>query len=707
MAIAKVIYKESSSATGEVWMDVTQKTVTSATMLNNITALKNDGTNITGNIAFKNATNLTAFANTVTVQSGYYSSVVSKSIDDGDVWTPATTITANPTITVNTSTGLITATTSKATNITPSVTAGYVTQGYATAGTVSVSGSNTSQLQVQAAQTWTPTETAQTISSGRYLTGVQTIAAISSTYVGTGVPSGSISFTTSTGEFRANAGYYPAAKTYDVTTKAASTIYPSTTQQIIASGRYLTGAQTFAPVVTANLEASYIASGITVTVGDSSNASRIANVTGTLQGAESFAAIYKSLAYRSTIYSSSPLVSEWANSLSLISEYQFCGEPFYGSFIFPNVSYVGLYAFGRPYINQAQGGGNFTVSFPIPSSLQVGVFAYAGGLKKATFPNVSSIQQGAFYSCGISEVLSDDFPICTAIHYEAFRGCTALSKVEFPECISIGASAFYLCYNLSSISFPKCQSISYAAFSGCSKLTKLNFPECITISTSAFYSDYGITSISFPKCEIIAEGAFQGCSSLSQAIFPQCTEIFARAFSVCIRLTEASFPECLQIGSFAFDQCKSLTTISFPKCSIIQSYAFRSCHNLLEASFPECTTIPVGAFQFCSALNTAYFSKCSSIYNNAFQSCSSLTEASFPSCTFISGYAFSYCTKLESVYFMGSSVPSILANVFYLTPIQSSSYLGYFGSIYVPSSLVDSYKTATNWASYSSRIVGI
>ena len=51
MAISKVVYKSSSSATPVTWMDVTGKTVTAASMRNGVTALKNDGTNITGNIA--------------------------------------------------------------------------------------------------------------------------------------------------------------------------------------------------------------------------------------------------------------------------------------------------------------------------------------------------------------------------------------------------------------------------------------------------------------------------------------------------------------------------------------------------------------------------------------------------------------------------------------------------------------------------------
>jgi hypothetical protein len=56
----------------------------------------------------------------------------------------------------------------------------------------------------------------------------------------------------------------------------------------------------------------------------------------------------------------------------------------------------------------------------------------------------------------------------------------------------------------------------------------------------------------------------------------------------------------------------------------------------------------------------------------------------------------------------GSSVVT-LSNVtaFANTPISASSHLGTFGSIYVPASLVDAYKSATNWVTYAARITAI
>lgn len=166
-------------------------------------------TYVGSDITRRSSANLTASGATVTAPAGYYAEVATKSVASGSASTPATAITANPTISVSSS-GLITSSVSGSKSITPTVNAGYVSSG--TAGTVSVSGSKTQQL----------------------------------------------------------------------TTKAAATIYPSTTDQTIASGTYLTGIQTIKAVTVSGLSAGNIASGVTVKVGDSADDDRITSVTGTL-----------------------------------------------------------------------------------------------------------------------------------------------------------------------------------------------------------------------------------------------------------------------------------------------------------------------------------------------------------------------------------------------------------------------------------------
>ena len=142
-------------------------------MLSGVTAYAGT-TKYTGSIVTKTGSDLSASGDTVSVPAGYYATNTSKAVAGGSATTPATTISVTPTITVDSDTGEIAASVSATQSVTPTVSAGYVSAG--TAGTVTVSGSDTSQMTVQGAQTITPTTSSQTLAKGTFLTGVQTIA---------------------------------------------------------------------------------------------------------------------------------------------------------------------------------------------------------------------------------------------------------------------------------------------------------------------------------------------------------------------------------------------------------------------------------------------------------------------------------------------------------------------------------------------------
>ena len=164
------------------------------------------------------------------------------------------------------------------------------------------------------------------------------------------------------------------------------------------------------------------------------------------------------------------------------------------------------------------------------------------------------------------------------------------------------------------------------------------------------------------------------------------------------------------IGSYAFYSCDNLTTVSFPKARYIKNYAFYYCDSLTTISFPVATNIESYAFYSCTSLTTINFPKATYIESYVFRYCYSLTTASFPVATIIGSWAFNNCRNLLSLYLLGSSVPVLMStNVFGSTPISNytTSTGGVYGSIYVPASLYSSYKTATNWTTYSSRFVSV
>ena len=249
---------------------------------------------------------------------------------------------------------------------------------------------------------------------------------------------------------------------------------------------------------------------------------------------------------------------------------------------------------------------------------------------------------------------------------------------------TIGQGAFAYASNLTLISFPAATNIGAHAFHDCPKLTTISFPKVTTISGYAFYYCSSLTTASFPQATIVSSCAFASCPKLTTISFPKVTTIGPSAF-YATPVTIASFPEATTIGVSAFYNCSKLTTASFPKVTSINGYAFYSCFSLETASFPAVTSI--GTYAFCY--------------------CSSLTTISLPNVATIASYAFYKCNNLKALYLTGSSLCTLSgSNAFLSTPIYSTS-AGTYGSIYVPTSLLTSYKAATNWTYFSSRFVGI
>lgn len=205
------------------------------------------------------------------------------------------------------------------------------------------------------------------------------------------------------------------------------------------------------------------------------------------------------------------------------------------------------------------------------------------------------------------------------------------------------------------------------------------------------------------------------------------TEIGAEAFMDCVKLSSVIFPSTLQtLGVQAFYGCTSLESVKMnDSLTSIGACAFYGC-GLKSVDIPDgVTEVPEAAFRNCTELQTVILNdNITSLAVNSFYSCGKLTNITLPSkLMYIGAYAFQD-TSISNIT-IPSSVTTICNSAFSdsllevrcLPTAPPTAYNATiiaewcaFGTnvttIYVPSSSVSEYKSASYWDEYSDKIVG-
>ena len=197
-----------------------------------------------------------------------------------------------------------------------------------------------------------------------------------------------------------------------------------------------------------------------------------------------------------------------------------------------------------------------------------------------------------------------------------------------------------------------------------------------------------------------------------------------------LKIVNLSVISATSIGERAFDNCKNLNSVYAPATEFIASSAFRGCTNIETVFFENLKDVKVSAFANCTGLTEATLKgNISFIGGSVFVGCTNLSKltidsASLTGSSICSGLkslntvilnvgsinigAFNGCNALESVYL--TRVSTVITSVhsttaFTNTPLIDSSYLGKFGSIYVPSEMYSLYIANNSWASFTERFV--
>ena len=312
--------------------------------------------------------------------------------------------------------------------------------------------------------------------------------------------------------------------------------------------------------------------------------------------------------------------------------------------------------------------------------------------------NILSADRGAFgnlYYCSSININVSSYYIGGGLD---FIRCSAISYMSLPKVSGNGVpeGMFSECINLQEVYLnflEREQAYQRASF----MLRSYCFADCVNLSKVTI----NCAASSYIR---FISNCFKNCTLLENLSINNNPDSLSICFSVVI--DQSAFYRCTTLkslpeninryvsGTLAYSVFYECTNFRFFKtsCNLVSvySWAFYNCHNLSFFYSPALGGIQSSAFQNCSSLHSFI------MYRSGEYGCN------------LSATVFKGCISLESYYHLANAVGALQnVDTFSETPIADSSYLGYYGSIYVRASLLDSYKAATNWAYYSDRMVGV
>lgn len=218
--------------------------------------------------------------------------------------------------------------------------------------------------------------------------------------------------------------------------------------------------------------------------------------------------------------------------------------------------------------------------------------------------------------------------------------------------------------------------VDHTAFSYTQDLT---FRGCTILKRSAFsYLSVAAgryINLNFPDCEIIRDHCFYRAGSIMvEALKCRIIEDSAFAYAEILKFSNAS---CSFVGQSAFFSCSKLSSITIGPAEI-GSNAFCNCKSL----------------QSFIAKGSSQTNEICRIHESAFKYCNTLCNVALRNCLEIGSSAFYGCPGSICMYLFGS----------YMAGLHQNSGIPSAAHIYVPTSMVQRYRSAAYWAQYSSNI---
>lgn len=183
------------------------------------------------------------------------------------------------------------------------------------------------------------------------------------------------------------------------------------------------------------------------------------------------------------------------------------------------------------------------------------------------------------------------------------------------------------------------------------------------------------------------------------------TSVRDSCFSYCKKIQEVYLPNVTSIGTSSFRGCEMLSKINIQNVETLGNYALYGS-NITELYLPKAITINTSACSYISQLKKVTLGNVKTIDKGAFSrdiNCEEIDISLNENVNSIGENAFSNNGKLSKLTIRGTALIELKStNAFAGTAIAYRT-----GKIYVDPSMVETYKTATNWSNYSYAIEAI
>lgn len=260
--------------------------------------------------------------------------------------------------------------------------------------------------------------------------------------------------------------------------------------------------------------------------------------------------------------------------------------------------------------------------------------------------------------------------------------------------------------NVTNFSESKIDSLRQYAFYNDQTLLSVDMPNVETIGNYAFFECKQIKSLNIPKIKVIGNNVFHNCSQLKTiSDISELTSIGISCFASCTRLEgDINLPKLISLTQYGFSSCQNISNFKGENITEVGHYAFSNCKKMETVTIPKLMTAGNSSFSQCLLITNFDFPELTTVGTSCFNRCEAVKVFDFPKLSSVNANCFVGCINLKALVLRNSTLVTLVNTSAFNnnTPILNGT-----GYVYVPRSLIESYKTGTNWVTFADQFRAI